>query len=137
MYHEQLFPSHIKLCDFLHSKGIKVILHSCGGVRSLTPGFMEAGFDCLEPLEVKSGMDLVELKRSFGEKLVFMGGIDVRAMANPDPAVIEEEIRTKVITAKKSGGYIYHSDHSVPDNVSFKQYQRVMELVKRYGLYSD
>ncbi len=137
MYREQLFPSHKKLCDFLHGKGVKVILHSCGGVRPLMPGFIEAGFDCLEPLEVKSGMDLVDLKQNFGEELAFMGGIDVRAMANPDPAVIEEEIRTKIPAAKKDGGYIYHSDHSVPDNVSFQQYQRVMELVRRYGSYSD
>jgi hypothetical protein len=51
------------------------------------------------------------------------------------PAVIEEEIKTKVTVAKKNGGYIYHSDHSVPDNVSFQQYQRVIELVRKYGAY--
>ena len=54
-----------------------ITILSCGGVRSLTSSFAEAGSDCLEPLEVKSGMDLVELKRSFGGKLAFMGGIDV------------------------------------------------------------
>jgi len=37
MYREQLFPAHKKLCDFLHSKNIKVILHSCGGIRPLMP----------------------------------------------------------------------------------------------------
>jgi NADPH:quinone reductase-like Zn-dependent oxidoreductase len=41
-------------------------------------------------------------------------------MADPDPAAIEKEIRSKVPFAKKGGGYIYHSDHSVPDNVSFE-----------------
>lgn len=135
IYREQLFPAHKKLCDFLHGKGIKVILHSCGGVRPLVPYFIEAGFDCLNPLEVKSGMNLVELKQNFGEKLAFWGGIDVRAMAHHNPAVIEEEIKTKVTVAKKNGGYIYHSDHSVPDNVSFQQYQRVIELVRKYGAY--
>jgi len=33
------------------------------------------------------------------------------------------------------GGYLYYSDHSVPDNVSFQQYERVMELVRKYGQY--
>ena len=91
MYREQLFPSHKKLCDFLHGKGIKVILHSCGGVRSLTPGFIEAGFDCLEPLEVKSGMDLVELKQSFGDKLTFMGVL----MCEPWQIPIRRSLRRK------------------------------------------
>ena len=64
-----------------------------------------------------------------------MGGIDVRAMAHPDPNVIEEEIREKFEAAKPDGGYIYHSDHSVPKNVSFEQYERTMELVQKYGQY--
>lgn len=136
MYREQLFPAHKKLCDFLHSKNMKVILHSCGGIRPLAPMLIEAGFDCLEPLEVKAGMDLIELKKSFGDVLTFMGGIDVRAMAHPDPAVIEEEIRTKIPVAIKGGGYIFHSDHSVPHNVSFQQYEHTINLVKKYGTYN-
>jgi len=97
--------------------------------------FVLAGFTCLDPLEVKAGMNLIDLKKNFGDKLAFMGGIDVRAMADANPAVIEEEIRTKITVAKQGGGYIFHSDHSVPDNVSFQQYQRVIELVREYGSY--
>jgi len=129
------FPAQKRLCDFFHSKGMPVILHTDGDVRPLIPMFIEAGFDCLQPLEVKAGMDLVELKKKYGDRLAFMGGIDARAMADPDPAVIKREIGTKIPFAKKGGGYIYHSDHSVPDDVSFEQYERVMELVLRYGRF--
>ena len=80
-------------------------------------------------------MDVVELKDLYGDDLSFMGGIDVRVMASPDPADIEEEIRVKIGHAKQGGGYIYHSDHSVPDNVSYEQYCRVIELVHEYGSY--
>ncbi len=134
-YRELLFPVHKRLCDFFHSRKMPVILHSCGRVTAFLPMLIEAGFDCLQPLEVKAGMDLVQLKKDFGEKLAFMGGIDVRAMGHPDPAVIEKEISTKIPCAKKGGGYIYHSDHSIPDNVSFQQYCHVMELVKQDGKY--
>jgi len=64
-----------------------------------------------------------------------MGGIDVRAMASENPEDIEKEISSKIPIMKKGGGYIYHSDHSVPDNVSFKQYCRTMELVAEHGKY--
>ncbi len=134
-YRETLFNAHKRVCDFLHSKGLKVILHSCGCVKDRVPDFIEAGFDCLQPLEVKAGMDVIDLKKKYGDKMAFMGGIDVRKMADPDPNVIEEEIRDKITYAKQGGGYIYHSDHSVPDNVSFSQYCRVMELVEKYGKY--
>ena len=121
--------------SFCHKHNMPVLLHSCGCVKEMIPDLIEIGLDCLQPLEVKAGMDLVELKQKYGDRLAFMGGIDVRAMANPDPQVIEKEIRSKILVAKKNGGYIYHSDHSIPDNVSFTQYKRVMELVKKYGQY--
>ncbi len=80
-------------------------------------------------------MDVVKLKKKFGDKISLMGGIDVRVMADGTDKEIEEEISTKVTVAKENGGYIYHSDHSVPDNVSFQRYQRVIELVHQYGRY--
>lgn len=135
-YNEQLRPTFRRLFDFFHGEGLPVILHSCGNVRELIPYFIEDGLDCLQPLEVKAGMDLLELKREFGDKLAFMGGIDVRSMADPDPTVIEKEISAKIPEAKKGGGYIYHSDHSVPNNVSLEQYRRVIELVQKYGTYN-
>ena len=134
-FDEQLRPTFRRLFDYFRGEGMPVILHSCGCVRDLIPRFIEDGLTCLQPLEVKAGMDLIELKRDFGDKLAFMGGIDVRAMAAEDPAIIKEEIRTKIPVAKRGGGYIYHSDHSVPNNVSFARYQRVLELVEEYGRY--
>jgi uroporphyrinogen decarboxylase len=114
---------------------MSVFLHCCGNVKNLIPYFIEEGIDCLQPLEVKSGMDLIDLKQKYGEKICFMGGIDVRLMALDDPKPIEKEIREKINVAKEDGGYIYHSDHSVPNNISFQQYERVMKLIEKYGKY--
>jgi uroporphyrinogen decarboxylase len=135
MFRQFEFPNHKRFYDCATSYGLKSILHSCGCVKELIPQLIEAGLTCLQPLEVKAGMDLIELKKLYGDRLAFMGGIDVRKMANPNPTVIEEEIRTKVGFAKQGGGYIYHSDHSVPDNISFEQFKRVVELVHEYGRY--
>jgi len=135
MYDDLIWPVHKRVCDFFNARKIPVILHTCGNVNALIPGYIAAGFACIQPLEVKAGMDLIRLKKEYGDRLSFMGGIDVRKMALEDPAAIEEEIRTKITAAKIGGGYIYHSDHSVPDNVSFEQYKRVMALVARYGSY--
>ncbi|HOL22161.1 MAG TPA: uroporphyrinogen decarboxylase family protein [bacterium] len=125
------------LYGYFHSKGMKTLLHSCGNVTELIPVLIEVGLDCLQPLEVKAGMDVITLKEKYGDRLAFMGNIDVRLMADEDPAKIENEIKRKFEVAKRNGGYIYHSDHSVPKNVSFQQYCRVMELVKQYGVYPE
>lgn len=137
MYRELLMPAHKLICDCFNAHEIPMLLHSCGYVAEFIPLIIEAGFDCLQPLEVKAGNDLLELKKQYGDVLAFMGGIDVRMMASSDPNDIVREISTKLPVAKRGGGYIYHSDHSVPDNVSFQQYCRVMELVKEYGSYDS
>lgn len=134
-FEEQLHPVFKELCRFFHAHGMYVFLHSCGRVKDLIPYFIEEGIDCLQPLEVKAGMDLIELKDKYGDKMTFMGGIDVRLMSLDDPRPIEEEIKRKITIAKEGGGYIYHSDHSVPKNISFQNYKRVIELVKKYGEY--
>ncbi len=137
-YRELLQPAHRRFLEPFKSRGLPCILHTCGNVTELVPDLLDTGWSCLQPLEVKAGMDLIGLKKQYGAVLAFMGGIDVRKMAaaDDDPAALEEEIRTKVGFAKQGGGYIYHSDHSVPDNVSFASYQRVIELVNKYGSYN-
>ncbi len=136
IYREILQPHHKRLCDFFHGRGCPVILHSCGNVIEHIPALIEAGFDCLQALEVKAGMDLPTLKKDFGDRLAFMGGIDVRAMMDPDPRRIEEEIRRKIPAAMKGGGYIYHSDHTVPDGVSLSRFQMILDLVRTWGRFS-
>lgn len=135
-FRDLVMPAHKRLCDFCRENGILTILHSCGNFNEVVPEIIETGWDCLQPLEVKAGMDVIELKREYGDKIALMGGIDVRVMADGTDEELEEEIGKKITIAKENGGYIYHSDHSVPDNVSFPRYQRVMELVHQYGSYS-
>ena len=136
-YERQLHPVFKELCKYFHSHDMHVILHCCGKVEDLIPYLIEEGIDCLQPVEVKAGMDLIRLKEKYGDKISFMGGIDVRLIAMDDPRPIEKEIREKISVAKQGGGYIYHSDHSVPKNVSFQQYQRVIDLVRKYGKYES
>ena len=133
-YVEQVMPSHRTIVDFFHSRALPVILHSCGRVIDAVDLIIEAGFDCLQPMEVKAGMDVRDLKRRYGDRLAFMGNIDVRLLSG-DPEALEAEIRDKFAVAKEGGGYMYHSDHSVPHTVSFEEYRGVLEIVRRYAWY--
>lgn len=134
MYEELVLPNHKRICDRLLNDGVKPMLHSDGNVAPLIPGFMEAGFKGLHPLEAKAGLDVRQLKPQYGNSLVLYGNIDVRKLSGTREDV-EEEIASKVPVAKAGGGYIYHSDHSVPHSVSWENYRFAMELVRKYGAY--
>lgn len=134
MYRELVFPHHKRLCDYFADRDLKTFLHSDGNIAPLIPHFLDAGFVALHPLEAKAGLDVRDLKQQYGDRLILFGNIDVRKLSGTKEE-IEEEIRTKLTVAKEGGGYIYHSDHSVPSSVSFAHYCFALEMVKRYGAY--
>jgi len=134
MYRELVFPFHKRLCDHVAKDGLKSILHSDGHVQPLIPYFLEAGITCLHPLEAKAGLDVRNLKSEYGDKLVLFGNIDVRRLAGTKEDV-EEEISSKIPVAKEGGGYIFHSDHSVSDDIPFANYKLAIELMQKYGAY--
>ncbi|MGI6494518.1 MAG: uroporphyrinogen decarboxylase family protein [Kiritimatiellia bacterium] len=118
MYGDLVQPGHKKLFDFAHNLGLKVIVHSCGFVEPLVPGLIEAGMDCLQAMEVKAGMDLVHLGERFGSQIAFCGGVDIREIASNDRDRIDAELERRVAPVLRAGGgYILHSDHSIPPEV--------------------
>jgi len=134
-YREIIFPSHKRWCDYLHGKGMKAMLHTCGDNRALLPQFVEAGFDILNPLEVKAGMDVIQIKKDYGDKLTLWGGIDVKNISFGSLESLRDEIRDKVTFAKQGGGYIFGSDHSIPENVPMSTYKKMLEWGLEYGRY--
>ncbi|MDX1359365.1 MAG: uroporphyrinogen decarboxylase family protein [Clostridia bacterium] len=133
-YRQFIKPHHKKMADYCHANGIKVFMHSCGKIESFIPDFIEAGIDVLQALQANTGMDVVKLKEKYGDSIVFFGNIAEAALAGTKED-IRREIEYKVGNAKRGGGYIYHSDHSVPDEVSFENYEYAMQMVEKYGSY--
>jgi uroporphyrinogen decarboxylase len=132
MWRDVFKPLYVRLAEFLHAENISLWLHSCGDVRALIPDLIQSGLDVLQPLQVAAGMDLRDLMEEYGEKLVFFGNISAAAMSGP-PEPLEAEICDKLSLGCERGGYIYHSDHSIPPEVSFGRYQQIMQWVRQYG----
>ena len=133
-YRRLLQPAHKKIYDHFRSRDLPCVYHTDGDIRVLIPDLMEAGVTCLHPLEAKAGLDVRKLKGEYGDDLAFFGNIDIRVMGGTREE-IEEEVRSKLSVAKVGGGYLYHSDHSVPPSVSLDNYRFVLEMVGVYGRY--
>ncbi len=134
-YRELIWPEHQRLAEFAHANGMKVIYHTDGNVNGVIDLYLEAGFDCLQPLEAKAGMDIRELVPKYGDRLSFFGNIDIMVLMTNDREKIEQEVRSKLEAGMASHGYIYHSDHSIPPQVTWQTYRFVIELLDRYGMY--
>jgi uroporphyrinogen decarboxylase len=134
-YKELIFPGHVKTIDYAKSRGLPVIMHSCGMVELLLPGMIEAGIDCLQAIEVKAGMDLLRLYRYYGDRLSFMGGMDVRTLFSGNRAEIDQELEAKIPIVKGNFGYVLHSDHSIPCTVEYEHYRYFIQKGLELGTY--
>lgn len=135
MYREIVQPAHKKTIAFAHGKGMPVIMHSCGMVEKLLPGMLEAGIDCLQVIEVKAGMDLLKLYKLYGDRLSFMGGIDVRELYSNDLGRVEAELQKKIPPVMPGFGFCLHSDHSIPVTVDFDVYKYFVDRGREIGTY--
>jgi uroporphyrinogen decarboxylase len=134
MYREFIFPYHKQLCEFFNALDVPVIFHCCGHVIPVIPDLIEAGFRALQPLSCRSGLELSHLKKEYGRRIVLMGNVSAVALA-AGGETLEREVHNKMLAGKPGGGYVYHSDHSIPPEVLFSEYQRVAEMVKELGRY--
>ncbi len=133
MYRRLVKPYHARAIEWAHAKGIYAHLHSCGNVMELLPDLLDIGLDALNPIEVKAGMDPVHIKQLYGDRLVLHGGIN--AVLWDKPEKIEAEMRRVLPVVKQNGGYIFASDHSVPDSVGLEDFRRIVALAKELGSY--
>lgn len=123
-----------KMVDYCHGNGLMVIYHGCGNVNLIFEDFIELGIDFYNPLEVKAGMDVNDLREKYGHSIGFCGNNDVMVWETGD----EERIKTTVLRklrAAKGGGFIFQSDHSVTSNVSGLTYDYILKLVRENGKY--
>jgi uroporphyrinogen decarboxylase len=132
-YRNLLKPVHKKACDWARAKGVRTHLHSCGCITPFIPDLIDAGIEMLNPLEVKAGINPVELKRIFGDRLAFHGGLN--AVLFNEPQQLWNEMHAVIPRMKENGGYWISSDHSVPDSVSLDMFREFMALAKKLGSY--
>jgi len=131
----EMFKPHVKaLIDLCHQHDLMVIYHGCGDARSILDDLAQLGLDGYNPLEAKSGLDVVELKKQYAGKLAFVGNIDVRVLERGDPESIRREVRRK-LQAARGGGWVFQSDHSVSSAVAPESYELALDTLRQFGEY--
>jgi uroporphyrinogen decarboxylase len=120
-----------------HSPHLKVVYHSDGALEPFLPRLIDIGVDIVHPLEPLPATDMPAIKAEYGDKLTFMGGIDIREAMQGDEAAVIAEVKTRIRQLAPGGGYILapanHLQWDVPPENLFTLYQTARQ-VGRYPL---
>jgi len=130
-------PYYRRVNDWIHAHtSWKTFKHSCGAVRSLIPGFIESGFDILNPVQVSAaGMDPAELKAEFGRDIVFWGGgVDTqKTLAFGKPEDVRSEVLRRCEVFGRGGGFVFNAVHNIQANVPVANIVAMFAALRKFN----
>lgn len=131
-WRELLAPGEKKEYDLIHAAGKDVWVHSCGCIEAILPDLIEMGVNVLNPLQPEC-MDIFEIKRKYGDKLAFWGGISTQqTLPLGSPADVRRETREVITAMSKGGGYIPAPAQAIQEDVPVKNILALMDELRKH-----
>jgi len=116
-------PYYSRVFDAARAYGARLFsMDSDGDVSPILPDLIDCGLNCIHPLEPVGGNDIVELRKKYGKKLCFKGGIDKHALVKGKEAT-EKELSYRLAPHLMGGGTIFGLDHRIPNGVHIDTYR--------------
>jgi len=130
-FRRYLVPHYRRIADLVRSHGVEVVWVDCDGkIDALLPLWLDAGVNCMFPVEVGTwGGDPVRFRREYGKDLLMLGGFDKHILAQGRREIEREVYRLAPLV--EQGGYIGFCDHRVPPDVPLDNYCFYMDTVRR------
>jgi len=132
-WREIIRPHTKRIYDCAKSLGIMVNQHSCGKIEPILPDIIEMGATSWNPCQPCN--DLAGLKKQYGDKLCFIGGVDSQFVLDNHNATPEDvvcEVRRRIDEmALPDGGYIVGPSHSVPYDP--EKLKAMHDTIRDYG----
>jgi len=123
-YERHIKPYQEQIFGLLKRYPGKILYHSCGSVVSMVEDFIELGVDALNPVQVSAAdMDPARLKRDFGDRIAFWGGVDTqRVLCRGTVDDVRREVRDRLRVLAPGGGYVLCAVHNIqrevpPENI--------------------
>ena len=139
LYRTLVKPEQAKVLDAIHRETrAKVFYHSCGNIYPLIGDLVEIGVDLLNPVQVSAPdlADTARLKREFGARLSFCGGVDTQdVMPHGSAQEVRAEVRRRIQDLAPGGGYVAAAVHCIQPDVPPANIVAMCDEVVRAGRY--
>ena len=121
--YEFMQPYYAKVWDCAKSFGAKIFSQdSDGNMEPVIDAMLDCGVNCMYPCEPNAGMDMVKIRRKYGNRLCIKGGIDKFALRKGRQA-IDRELEYKICPETLGGGVVFGLDHRIPNGVNIDDYR--------------
>jgi uroporphyrinogen decarboxylase len=123
-------PCLARLFARVKEAGKYVYLHSDGQVTAIFEDLIEIGLDVYNPFQPEI-MDVYEIKKRYGDRLCFFGGIGVQGLLpHGTPRQVKAKVRHMIQEVGVGGGYILAPSHSVMADIPVENIVALIETVQ-------
>ena len=135
IYERMFLPPLRRMVKAYKDAGARFVMHhSDGNVLPLLDMWVAVGIDAVNPVEYRSGMDVVKIREQYGNKLVLIGGLDnCLILPRGDRSEVRDHV-LHLLDAGRGGGYVI-GPHSIGPDISIDTMLYVLELLEEYGNY--
>ena len=116
-------PYYSRVWEAAKAYGAKLFSQdSDGDISPILGELIDCGLNCIYPMEPVGGNDIVELRKKYGKKLCFKGGINKHALLHGKEAV-KRELEYRIAPHLLHGGMVFALDHRIPNGVPIETYR--------------
>ena len=135
-FRELLFPGLKEVVKGFHDKGLPVIKHTDGNIMPIMDMIVEAGFDCLDPIDPLGGMDMGYMKQNHSKDFSLKGNVNcATTLVNGSVEDVVQETLSVIKAGSEGGGLILSSSNSIHSSVDPRNYLAMLSTIKAYGKY--
>jgi hypothetical protein len=132
---EFIAPYYLRIWDLLRDRGARLFdQDSDGDMNPVIESFLEAGVNCMHPMEPAANMDIVKIREKYGTRLAFYGGIDKHILRRSKEEIVRE-LEYKIPPMVQTGGCVLALDHRIPNGSPLENYRfylsQVWEILRR------
>jgi uroporphyrinogen-III decarboxylase len=114
--------------DLVSSRGTRLFdMDSDGNVNPVLDAFLDCGINSMHPFEPAAGMDIVEVRKKYGKRVVVRGGIDKHVLRRSREE-IHGELEYKMQPLMRQGGTVFGLDHRIPNGTPLENYRYYVDL---------
>jgi hypothetical protein len=125
---EFLLPYFAEVWDLVSSRGTTIFdMDSDGNVNPILDVLLSRGMNSMHPMEPAAGMDVVELRKTYGRRLAMTGGLDKHMMREGKDA-IRRELEYKMQPLMREGGIAFGLDHRIPNGTPVENFRYYVDL---------
>jgi uroporphyrinogen decarboxylase len=136
VFEELFYPGFKRVMGGFKDLGFMVIKHTDGNLWPIIDLLVDAGINCLDPIDPLAGMDLGEVKAKYGRRIALKGNVDcTHLMSFGEPEEVVEATKKALRQGMPGGGYILSSSNSIHASVKPENYKAMMDTLKEYGHY--